>query len=42
MPTTYPVQRWQVGSVRITRVVELEGPSPGAFLFADATPEKLL
>lgn len=42
MPTTYPVQRWQVGSVRITRVVEIEGPSPGSFLFPDATPEKLL
>src|SRR5262245_54411595 len=39
---TYPVSSWQVGAARITRVVELEGPSPGAFLFADATPEKLL
>lgn len=42
MATTYPIQRWQVGAVRITRVVELEGPSPGSFLFPDATPEKLL
>lgn len=25
MPTTYPVQRWQVGSVRISRVVESRG-----------------
>jgi len=33
--TTYPVQRWQVGGVRITRVVEAEGPTPGSFL-----PEK--
>lgn len=42
MRTTYPVQRWQVGSVRITRVVEMEGPSPGTFLFEAATPEALL
>lgn len=42
MATTYPIQRWQVGGVRITRVVEAEGPTPGSFLYADATPEKLL
>jgi glyoxylase-like metal-dependent hydrolase (beta-lactamase superfamily II) len=42
MATTYPVQRWQVGAARITRVVEAEGPTPGSFLYADATPEKLL
>ena len=42
MTTTYPVGRWQVGAVRITRVVEIEGPSPGTFLFAEATPERLL
>ena len=42
MATTYPLLRWQIGDVRITRVVEMEGPSPGTFLFADATPEKLL
>ncbi|MCC6210438.1 MAG: MBL fold metallo-hydrolase [Burkholderiales bacterium] len=42
MPTTYPVLRWQIGAVRITRVVEAEGPTPGSFLYADATPEKLL
>jgi glyoxylase-like metal-dependent hydrolase (beta-lactamase superfamily II) len=40
--TTYPLIRWQVGDVRITRVVEAEGPTPGSFLFAEATPEKLL
>ena len=42
MATTYPVTRWQVGGVRITRIVEIEGPSPGTFLFAEATPERLL
>lgn len=42
MTTTYPVSRWQIGAVRITRVVEIEGPSPGTFLFAEATPERLL
>jgi glyoxylase-like metal-dependent hydrolase (beta-lactamase superfamily II) len=40
--TTYPVSRWRVGAARITRVVEIEGPSPGTFLFAEATPERLL
>jgi len=40
--TTYPVLRWQIGDVRISRVVESEGPTPARFLFADATPEKLL
>jgi glyoxylase-like metal-dependent hydrolase (beta-lactamase superfamily II) len=40
--TTYPLLRWQIGAARITRVVEMEGPSPGTFLFAEATPEKLL
>lgn len=29
MTTTYPVSRWKVGAVAITRVVEIEGPSPG-------------
>ena len=42
MTTTYPLSRWQIGAVRITRVVEIEGPSPGTFLFAEATPERLL
>ena len=42
MATTYPVTRWTVGDVRISRVVEIEGPSPGSFLFAEATPERLL
>jgi glyoxylase-like metal-dependent hydrolase (beta-lactamase superfamily II) len=42
MTTTYPIQRWQVGAVRVTRVVEAEGPTPGSFLYAEATPEKLL
>ena len=42
MATTYPVLRWQIGDVRISRVVEIEGASPGTFFFKDATPEKLL
>ena len=40
--TTYPITRWKVGAVTITRIVEIEGPSPGTFLFKDATPERLL
>jgi glyoxylase-like metal-dependent hydrolase (beta-lactamase superfamily II) len=42
MPTTYPILRWQVGDARISRVVEIEGASPGTFFFKEATPEKLL
>jgi len=33
------MQRWQLGDVTITRVVELEGPVPPTFLLPDATPE---
>jgi glyoxylase-like metal-dependent hydrolase (beta-lactamase superfamily II) len=40
--TDYPVLRWKVGDVSIARVVEIEGSSPGTFLFAEATPERLL
>ena len=42
MATTYPVLRWRIGAVAISRVVEVEGPSPGTFFFAEATPERLL
>ena len=42
MATTYPVTRWRIGAAMITRIVEIEGPSPGTFLFAEATPERLL
>ena len=42
MPTTYPLSRWKIGAVAITRVIEIEGPSPGTFFFAEATPERLL
>jgi glyoxylase-like metal-dependent hydrolase (beta-lactamase superfamily II) len=42
MATDYPVTRWRIGAATITRVVEIEGSSPGTFFFADATPEKLL
>ena len=40
--TTYPVLRWQIGDVRISRVVESEGPTPASFLFAEVAAEKLL
>ena len=42
LATTYPVSRWKIGAVAITRVVEIEGSSPGTFFFAAATPERLL
>jgi glyoxylase-like metal-dependent hydrolase (beta-lactamase superfamily II) len=42
MATAYPILRWQIGAVHIARVVEIEGPTPGAFFFEEATPEKLL
>jgi len=42
MATEYPVLRWQVGAVRIARIVEIEGAAPGTFFFAEATPERLL
>ena len=42
MATTYPVLRWQVGDVRISRVVESEGPTPIGFLFPDFGPERIL
>ena len=42
MATTYPVTRWRVGAALITRIVEIEGSSPGTFFFDEATPERLL
>jgi len=42
VPTTYPVTRWRIGAVTITRVIEIEGSSPGTFFFQEATPERLL
>ena len=42
MPTTFPVLRWQIGDVRVARVVEFEGPTTPKFLFEDLTKEKLL
>jgi glyoxylase-like metal-dependent hydrolase (beta-lactamase superfamily II) len=42
MATTYPVLRWQIGDVRVSRIVESEGPTPPGFLFADVAREKLL
>jgi glyoxylase-like metal-dependent hydrolase (beta-lactamase superfamily II) len=33
---------FQVGDVTITRIVEMEGPTRGDFLFANATPEAIL
>ncbi len=34
--------RWTIGDVTITAVVESEGPTPGPFLFEQATPEAVL
>jgi glyoxylase-like metal-dependent hydrolase (beta-lactamase superfamily II) len=42
VPTTYPLTRWKIGAVTITRVIEIEGSSPGTFFFEEATPERLL
>jgi glyoxylase-like metal-dependent hydrolase (beta-lactamase superfamily II) len=36
-----PLLRWQVGAVRVTRVVESRGASPPSFFFADVTPERV-
>ena len=35
------MNRWTVGAVTITRVVEMEIPTRGTFLFADALPERV-
>ena len=35
------MNQWQIGAVRVTRVVENEGPTPGRFLFAEARPERI-
>ncbi|HUN67940.1 MAG TPA: MBL fold metallo-hydrolase [Burkholderiales bacterium] len=42
MATTYPVTRWKIGAATISRVIEIEGSSPGTFFFQEATPERLL
>ncbi|HWQ31924.1 MAG TPA: MBL fold metallo-hydrolase [Blastocatellia bacterium] len=36
------MNRWKIGRVTVTRVVEIEGPTRGTFLFAPATPENIL
>jgi glyoxylase-like metal-dependent hydrolase (beta-lactamase superfamily II) len=33
---------FRIGNVKITRVVEMEGPVPGTFLFSNATPDAVL
>ncbi|MEZ0152426.1 MAG: MBL fold metallo-hydrolase [Candidatus Reddybacter sp.] len=33
---------WQIGGVKITKIVEEDSPVPGKFVLPDATPEKLL
>ena len=35
------MQSWTIGDVRITRVIEVEGPVPATFLLREATPERL-
>ena len=41
MSTTFPVTRWKIGAVTVTRVIETEGPMPAGFLYAEATPERI-
>ena len=36
------VQRWEIGDVRITKVVEIEMAGPASWIVPDATPENLL
>jgi len=36
------MNRWQIGDVRITRVVEMEYPTPCNFLFPNAKPEMIV
>jgi glyoxylase-like metal-dependent hydrolase (beta-lactamase superfamily II) len=36
-----PLQRWSIGDVAVTRVVEVEGPMPGTFILPDATPDNV-
>jgi glyoxylase-like metal-dependent hydrolase (beta-lactamase superfamily II) len=33
--------RWTIGRVRITRVVEIKGPTPGPFILPDAVPGRI-
>jgi len=33
--------RWTIGRVRVTRVVEIEGPTPGPFILRDAVPGRI-
>ena len=35
------MNHWHIGDVNITRVVEVEGPMPAAFLFSEATRDRL-
>src|SRR5262245_5834408 len=35
------MQRWKIGDVTVTRVVELEMTSPGTFVLPDAVPDNL-
>jgi glyoxylase-like metal-dependent hydrolase (beta-lactamase superfamily II) len=35
------MQTWNIGDITVTSVVEVEGPTPGTFLFADAVPERV-
>ena len=33
--------RWKIGNVTVTRVVEVDLPTPGGFVLPDALPENL-
>jgi len=35
------MQTWEIGDISVTSVIEVEGPTPGTFLFEGATPERV-
>jgi glyoxylase-like metal-dependent hydrolase (beta-lactamase superfamily II) len=35
------MSEWRIGDVRVRRIVELEGPVPGTFFYAEGTPENV-
>ncbi len=36
------MNQWQLGDVKITRIIESEAPWPGTFILPDATPENIV
>ena len=35
------MSQWNIGDVKITRIIETEGSWPGTWLLADATPDRI-